>query len=568
MPSFAHKKLINRIAGLDETPDDAAAYATWIEAGGHLSLLRHNAVEDELIVYASGEYTFVHAAVVPNDRLSPIDQNDLLGWSCNPYTTVASYVSGGGHEGIWIERGMRPFGSKTLENGRQLVFGRTFEGWTGDDRTYFEILQEYAHLTGIHWRSEHRAYCRFDEHGDIDQVVSITSKEDGQGVILVSFKREPLEYYLAASDSALIRMFDFTLLRRESFSGWPDGAEDVFTESDDFFYRQKIAAGHAAYTRGVQIVRPIRSQPEIFSSMVDDWSGRRDKQYVEFIAYDWRNKRVTKISTDPAATTNYFEAKENALPFELSPAFFRPEVLLKYKGDRDKYTIGPRDIHCRAAWSLRGYDVNEAGQLHAYICDLRNLPDSEQLHWASYNEAPKAGISERALVNDFKGEFSHHADPLQDVLSIARRWADKHVPWWKLREKILLERVSTPRTASRDEWAEAFMDLSKLIIEGFDVKVIRAKLGDAKLAFEDNDKSLALVEKLLTGYSNSTDAQRLEGLRTVQLIRTKVKGHSGGREAAELAQDAVKQHETFAAHFDHICEIVADELERIERLFS
>ena len=56
MPSFAHKKLINRIASLDETPDDAPAYATWIEAGGHLSLLQDNAIEDELIVYASGDY--------------------------------------------------------------------------------------------------------------------------------------------------------------------------------------------------------------------------------------------------------------------------------------------------------------------------------------------------------------------------------------------------------------------------------------------------------------------------------------------------------------------------------
>jgi hypothetical protein len=36
----------------------------------------------------------------------------------------------------------------------------------------------------------------------------------------------------------------------------------------------------------------------------------------------------------------------------LSPAFFRPEVLLKYKADRDKYTVGERDVSCRAAWHL------------------------------------------------------------------------------------------------------------------------------------------------------------------------------------------------------------------------
>jgi hypothetical protein len=302
--------------------------------------------------------------------------------------------------------------------------------------------------------------------------------------------------------------------------------------------------------------------------MMDEWSGPRAKQYVEFIARDWRNNRVTKISTDPVATTNYFEAKENSLPHELSPAFFRPEVLLKYKGDCDKYTIGPRDIHCRAAWSLRGYDVNEAGQIQAYICDLRDLPHSEQLHWASHNEAPKAGISERALVNDFKGEFSLHTDPLQDVLSIARRWADENVPWWKLRERTLLERVSTPRTASRDEWAEAFMDLSKLIIEGFDVKAIRAKLKEAKLMFEKDDKSLVLLEKLQAGHSKSGGAQMLKGLRTVQLVRTKVKGHTGGSGAAKLAQDALHQHGTFASHFEQVCDIAADELNRIEGLFS
>jgi hypothetical protein len=567
LPSFAHKKLIERIARLDEPSCDTAVYAEWIKAGGHLSLLRENANEDELIVYASGDYTFIHAVVVSNDKLSPVDKNDLLHWSCNPYEPIATYVYGGGREDVWIERGMHGSGAKTLEGARQLVFGRTFEGWTGDDRTYYEIRQEYAHLTDIHWRPEQRANCRFDRHGDVEHVVSITTNDYGRGVTLVSFKREPLELYLAASDSALIRMFDFTLSRRLGFANWPEGAENIFSESDYFFYRQAVADGHAAYTRGVQIVRPARPHPEIFSSMRGDWFGRRHEGHVEFIAYDWRNKRLTKISTDPTATTNYFDAKENSLPFELSPAFFRPEVLLKYKGDRDKYTIGPRDIHCRAAWTLRGYDVNEAGQVHAYICDLRNLPYSEQLHWASYNEPPKTGISERAFISDFKGEFTAHRDPLQSVLSIIRRWDDHNVFWWKLRDRTLLERLSTPRTASRDEWAEAFMDLSKLVIEGFDVKAIRDRLKGAELAFGKDEKSIALIEKLLDSHSEATDTQRLEGLRIVQRIRSKVKGHSGSSEAAELAHEALKQHETFTAHFEHVCKMIVDELKSIERLF-
>jgi hypothetical protein len=101
------------------------------------------------------------------------------------------------------------------------------------------------------------------------------------------------------------------------------------------------------------------------------WAERR--KYVELITLDWRNKRVAKVSTDPKATTNYFEAHSNSLPFEVSPAFFRPDVILKYKTDKEKYTVGERDITCRAAWHLKAFDVNEAGQVFAYIRYLRDL---------------------------------------------------------------------------------------------------------------------------------------------------------------------------------------------------
>jgi hypothetical protein len=100
----------------------------------------------------------------------------------------------------------------------------------------------------------------------------------------------------------------------------------------------------------------------------------------------WRDNAIMEISTDPTATTNYFEAAKNDLSFELSPAFLRPEALSKYKPDREKYTVGERDFNCRSAWSLRGYDVNDAGQVFACIVYLRKLPYAELLHRKSFNE--------------------------------------------------------------------------------------------------------------------------------------------------------------------------------------
>src|SRR5262245_24487661 len=257
---------------------------------------------------------------------------------------------------------------------------------------------------------------------------------------------------------------------------WSNEPPQQVDESDHFFYHRKVMPGYAAYTRGVQIIRSRRPEKTVFTGITDGWFGQKNKEYAEFIAYDWRNSRITKISTDPKATANYFNAEGNSLPFELSPAFFRPEVLLKYKADRDKYTVGERDVSCRAAWHLEGIDVNEAGQVHAYICYLRRLPYAEQLHWLSCNEPPKAGVSERALISDFKGECVSFMEPLQRVLSVIRRWHADKVVWWMLRDERLIERVNTPLTASRDEWAEAFMDLAKLVVEGFETKPIRAKL--------------------------------------------------------------------------------------------
>ena len=562
MTTYAHKKITETIAVLDNVPDETAAFDEWIRARQHLDYLQKNAKCDELIIYASGPYTFIYSIAVPSDALTSEALEGLLNWSANPYTSIASYVWRGGHDTMWIERRKGHRGSPALDAGVDLVFARTFEGWSGPDRTYVEVNQEYSHLSGIHWRPEQSAYCRFDDNGDLSDVVSITLKKKSSNVSLVTFAWRELEEYLAIAGYALVRMFDFTLLRYGQFIGWSPGPEDIIRVSDRFLYRQKVD-GHAAYTRGVQIIRP-RDARVICNNMSDKWSGNGEREYATFIAVDWRNDRVVEISTNPAATTNYFEAGENELPFELSPAFFRPEVLSKYKTDREKYTIDDREVRCRVSWTLRAYDVNEAGQVFAYICYLRSLPYSEQLHWKSFNEAPKAGISERALINDFKGEVVTFRHPRIEVLSMLRRWQTDKIEWWTLRDEDLLDRANPPISSSKDEWAEAIMDLSKLVVEGFEVRSLRARLDALGEAFGKGDGSITLLEKIVAFRNPASGPIKLQGLRTVQHIRSKVKGHSGSSEGKAIAQDAIIKHGSYNEHFKHVCKLTIRDLEEIE----
>ena len=140
---------------------------------------------------------------------------------------------------------------------------------------------------------------------------------------------------MEVTHSILIQLFDFTMFSPGKFSGWSNGEQITDKVNDKLIYKYKMDT-FATFYQGVQIIDPSRSREEIFSSIRDSKFNLNSNQHVSYIAHDFRNNRIVKISTNRKETTNYFQRKNNSLPFELSPAFFRPEVLSRYKSDLDK----------------------------------------------------------------------------------------------------------------------------------------------------------------------------------------------------------------------------------------
>ena len=64
------------------------------------------------------------------------------------------------------------------------------------------------------------------------------------------------------------------------------------------------------------------------------------------------------------------------------------------------------------------------------------------------------------------------------------------------------------------------------------------------------------------------EGKKLHGLRTVQMIRSKIATHAVGSEARDLLATVLKEYETYTAHFTEVCRTVASELEMIEEAFS
>lgn len=543
-----------KLCELSAAPTQKDAFDKWLAQEDALKFLADNAEEQVFVVYAGVMHTFIHAIFVPAALVDPPDVEDLMAWNFNASSSWGVSITFSESPKVSLSPPLEHTGSKTLNAGEQFVFARHFEGRLGNNSN-IEILQKLIHVSGLHFLPDRNAYCRLDKHGDIEEavrIIRIPGKGDDFDGTIVTFDRRLLDKYMALTDAVIVRTFDFTRHRPSQFGGWSGAHERKYVTEGDVFFRLVSEPSHASFMRGCQIVRPMVSKEEILKRLARGGE-EEEKRYVSFIAHDWKNRIVTEISCTPGHTANYFT--ESDLPFEMSPAFFRPEVLSKYKADSEKYQLDSRSISCRGAWHLQTYDINEAGQVHTYLVYLRNLPYEEQLYWKAYNEHPKGPISKRAIATDFEGKWELEYDPLNSVKHAVRRLHKADVPWWKLRSDQLLNKVHYPVTTSSDEWANELHYLDQLIVEGFEERWLRRKVKSLGRTPDPKFGSLKLMEQYLIALGVEEDrAQRLiVPFQELHFLRTKLKGHAAGQEAAEIRRKKISDYGSYKKHFEALC---------------
>lgn len=546
-------------------PQDTDQFNTWIEQTDVCAFLEEEILDEHIILYASIRDVFIHAVFIPNVDLDESDIQDLLEWQHNPYSSWSQCYSS---DDVWIEPPLAHSGSKLLSKGEQIIFGRSFEG----DRArgyYYELEQKIAQLLGIHFMTERQAWCWLNDHGDIEDVFKITkidALDKRQPGIIISAQKQALALYAGLRETQLLRMFDIMRYRKSSFSGWNGGDESSLDNGRNIFGTLVVTPGYGSYSRGIQIADIAMSKKEIHRKW-NDPDEKIDKKYATFIAQDWKNKEIKEISCDPSCLANYF-TKSN-LPFEITPAFFKPEVLTKYKSDTEKYKLQSRSVECRGAWYLKTFDINAAGQVHTYLIYLSHLPYGEQLHWKQYNERPKAPLSARAIKTDFEGRFYEEYDSLLSLKDKLSKLDQANVPWWKLRDRDAPDRVHYPFTLSKDEWAEEILNLDQLLVEGFQEKWLRQK---AKSLGQNPDarlRSLKLIEECLIGIDFDLDhsEQIIRPFHEVHNLRSKLKGHTSGQAAETIRKNTLTKFGSFRRHFEHLCAECDESLQIIIEAF-
>jgi hypothetical protein len=472
-PEVSVKDQSTVLKGLDqalEVPTDSDELHSWLDLEDSLAFIGRNAQADSLVINLYAGHLYIVSALIPKHRIEPHGNSDLLSWNYDPSSSWGICASS---EDAWIETPFSRGDSRFLEGGEPIVIRRTFEG-VPEYSSYFELSQRFAHVMGLHYMPERRAWCRLDRNGDIEDVVRIVEilpkRADYSGRVILC-DRETLARYAELADCAFVQLFDITYAQPENFTSWD---YDTYQTREFGPLRYRYGTGsHAAFARGFNII-PLTVSGNIVNDM---WGRRHARKYETFITVDRKHgDQVIEASCDPEQVDSYFV--ETGKPWQVSPVFFRPEVLTKYKANREKYRLSHRTISCRGAWSLHTFDINEEGQVHTYLKYLADLPHSEQLHWKQYNEEPKGPISARAHQTDIVGDFWNGYDPLVSLQHKLEDLAKSRCCWWSLRNDDLIEKVYYPVTASPDEWADELLNLSQLVVEGFDAKYLRAESGE------------------------------------------------------------------------------------------
>jgi hypothetical protein len=514
--------------------DETSKPSSWLTADDSPAFLRDSVLEN-VPIYLSVSGLFMYSAFFPQKAIDKNVMEDMLNWNFGPsggYGYGESYEKGHTRPTPRIFPPLDKFGTRSLNNAEPVFFLRQFEGYSPS--AYLEISQKFSQIAGVHWVQSKYAYCRLNLTGDPEEVVY--AKYDDDGIFCVS-QQHILEFYMLLTKTVLVRFFE--VMRYDDVMNLISGNRrsiDVLDPERELYFRKLTSSSEGilkgTVLRGYQVLRNRRSYKEL-SGLI---TGREAKQYALFIAHDWKHNIVREYSCDPAQLGNYFV--ESDLPYETSPAFFKPEVLSKYKQDPDKYSVKQRSISCRSAWSLKTYDINEAGQVHTYLIYLGHLPYQEQLYWKSFNEPPKASISKRAITTDFMGEWDTSYNPLESLEALLLkfptvRYKEKLLPIWALPSQKSREPFPTLHyviTDSVKEWQDQILELAKVIIDNFQKRNIRSIASSLQC---DNPQLGSL--KLLNGCLNARGLDKdiinevMKPLYELWETRSSISAHSGGQ---------------------------------------
>ncbi|MFA6002820.1 MAG: hypothetical protein WC881_02000 [Elusimicrobiota bacterium] len=300
-----------------------------------------------------------------------------------------------------------------------LVIHRHFHGLLPES---FEILEEFRHFHNLYFDSKANKYVALDPDGNEEDVVLVSEK-------CIKIRLGYLKNFLAVKDMHLALFFDRFAYsdRRLEELGIERLSEDI-KEPLLSFHRSIVNFGHAPDNEQKSFSRVVGKKliPGTTKEGSGFWPYAPEKQYEEFIIGTDKEGRPVQYTCDSNKLRNYFGANPKA-PHQLTPVFFRREVLSKYYSNPKRFSVEDGYLRCGGLWGLR-MDNNHDKYVIVYLCDLGDdLSHQEQLYWKSYNVLPDGAESD---VNFKRSILAQFTDPERADLKFKMKF-DSFSETWK-----------------------------------------------------------------------------------------------------------------------------------------
>lgn len=423
-----------------------------------------------------------------------------------------------------------------------------------DIDNYVELSQDFRVLLNMHERyvsPTERHFVVDNENGDWEKVAEING-------INIRIKLTVLRKYLALRKMNLLLFFDEMRYSQQSFMelGLTPVMNQIVKDADYIYNYSSLVNCHAdgnksgGWIVGKCVLR-YREKDYNLESFNQD-----DKQYAEFI-YGYDDEGEPKLHSCKKDTlSNYFVANGDN-PLEMTPIFFKKEVLDKYYSNPNKYTVSDGSVGCEGSWSLY-IDNDHRSYVIVPLVYLGNLEYSEQLYWKGYNVSPEKnmGVSKTAYTRWKEGNICNPMFPDLYFKSCFKQFNKK---WenqfgWPLFLPLVEEDEHRYKTLhclttenNHSDFDEQILSMTKLVIDSFNQKCIQSEIDDSNPDVESylKQKNFSSSTELKAGIDKFQAFLLSEGmncpdmvdfLRKVQSLRSNSVAHRKSNKRKDLAK--------------------------------
>ena len=281
-----------------------------------------------------------------------------------------------------------------------LVIHRDFHGIEEDQ---YDLLEEFRLFHNLWHDRRTDNYYKILEDGTKQKVVF----RNESGAILVD--TAAIRQFCAARGLKILLQVDLVQFFDEPQNEYSNEIVEPRIYASKHVVNETIS-GKPAFGRllGKRLIEPLPVEK------CGIWPYESRKSYGSFIIGVREDGSDELFISDPDQLADYF-GKNPDSPHYFTPVYFRKEVLKKYLENPSLYSVEDGYLRCSGMWGLR-MDNDHEDKVVVFLGDLgRDLPETEQRYWRSFNIRPDGGLSETYFKRSFLAQF---ADPNSLELTI------------------------------------------------------------------------------------------------------------------------------------------------------